>query len=317
MQPVKQGAGRKSSGRDKFQEPIDASMPPSIESWVLAMQKVDTTRSPIKDTAHHRGYRFPDPGLFIGTSQKEVYLATWLSARSAWMMGMAKDIWPGDGAQCVPAQWWRDFLRRGCFPPISSPVTSSKARQPATSEPTKTQRRNEEVTKIFRRHMRTELKEVDSVFWKDRPFVRDDFKNLEPDVVAEILWDLYEHNWRLDLLTLDQVVMPSLWQGEKGYERDNLVKSMFHNSHYLVITFPLANHGLASQSWKDRAPYVKIFRDILSFWPHFPHAVGGRNLTTPGDVSLIEQVLADFYCQTFYDYFGRAPITPHRLPGMD
>jgi hypothetical protein len=322
-QPVKQGVSRKSSGRDKFVEPIHVSMPPSIETWVKALQSVDQDPHRIKNSAaSHKGYRFPDPGLFLFSSQKEVYLATWLSSRSAWMMGMAKDIWPGDGAPSVSSQFWRDFLHRGCFPPTSNPTTSSQAHQPhgtptATSKPTKAQRRNQEVTKIFHHHMRTDLKEVDCVFWKQRRLVQGDFANLEQDVVAEILWDLYEHNWRLDLLTLDLIVSPSLWQGENGYARDDLVKSLFHNSHYLVITFPTFNHGLASKSWKDRAPYVKILRDILSSWPGFQDAVRRRQLTTPVDVSLVEQYLADFYCQTFYDYFGRVPITPHRLPCVD
>jgi len=315
---VKQGRSKGSSGRDKFQEPKHISMPPSIEAWVLALQSVDADPNRIKESASIvKGYRFPDPGLFISTSNKEVYLATWLSSRAAWMSGMAKDIWPGDdGPTHVPAQWWRDFLRRGCFRTVHSPQTpeARQSRSIATTGPTKTQRRNEEVTKIFRRHMDTDLREVESVFWKERRLTQGDFAHLDPRVIAEILWDLYEHNWRLELLTLDRTVQPLLWRGEDAYKRDLLLKSLFHNNDYLVSKFPTSDCGLASKVWQDRAPYIKIFREILSTWPGLPHGVCSRKLTSPVEVSVVEKALADFYCQTFYDHFGRAPITPHRLP---
>src|SRR5262245_48539637 len=126
------GAQRSSSGCDKFLEPTDLCMPPSIEAWVVALQSVDRNPDRIKDVASKvKGYRFPDPGLFISTSLKDVYLGTWLSARVAWMWGMVREISPrGGGPTHVPLQWWRDFLHRGCFPadPKMQTLATSRAK---------------------------------------------------------------------------------------------------------------------------------------------------------------------------------------------
>jgi hypothetical protein len=232
-------------------------MPPSIEAWVLALQSVDTNQDRIKETATTvKGYRFPDPGLFISTSKKEVYLATWLSSRAAWMCGVTKDIWPEDGGpHRVSGQWWRDFLRKGCFP--STQPTKVIAN---SSESTKARLRNKEVTRIFRHYTGTDLKEVDAVFWRGRRLTQGDFAGLKPLVISEILWDLYEHNWRLELLSLDRTVKPSLWQGQEAHKRDSLLRSLFGNNDYLVVEYPQSDSGIAAKSWKDCAPYIKIFR---------------------------------------------------------
>jgi hypothetical protein len=301
-------------------------MPPSIEAWVQALQSVNTDPQRINGK-QLKGYAFPDPGLFISTistTKREVYLATWLSSRAAWMCGMSKQLWPEGGCPTrVPAQLWRDFLRRGCFPETADSISSTPSQThqadtcPATSRRTKAQRRNQEVTKIFRDHTGEDLKDVDGVYWRGQRLSKDDFTHLEPGVLSEILWDLYEHNWRFDLLTLDRVVNPSLWRGEEAHNRDVLIKSLFHNQSYLITEFPQSNVGISASLWKDRSPYISILRQILSSWPswpHLPHSVRERKLVTLEDANIVERGLADIYCQTFFDIFGRAPVTPHRFP---
>jgi len=106
---MNKGASWASSGCDKFQEPTDLCMPPSIEAWMVALQSVDRDSDCINNVVSKvKGYRFPDPGLFILTTLKDVYLATWLSTRPAWMWGIMKEISPtgGGGLICVPSQWW-------------------------------------------------------------------------------------------------------------------------------------------------------------------------------------------------------------------
>lgn len=291
-------------------------MPPHIEAWVAALQSVDKGSNRIRDDANKiKGYRFPDPGLFISTSLRNVYLATWLSARPAWMWGMTKEILPaGGGPVRVPSQWWRDFLRRGCFPSDSSSHALATSKAKTTKGPSKTELRNKDVTRIFRHHMGAEMKIVDSVFWRGKQLTQGDIAQLDPVVIAEILWDLYEHNWRLELVSLDRVVMPALWWPGEAEDRDSLIRSLFHNNDYLVSQFPTSDQGLAALVWQDRAQYLKIFREIMSPWPGFPPDAGHLKLTSPSEVAFVEKLLANFYCQTFFDFSGRAPITPHRLP---
>jgi hypothetical protein len=301
-------------------------MPPSIEAWVLALQSVSTTAQRF-NTNQLKGYAFPDPALFVSTmsiTKRHVYLATWLSSRAAWMCGMSRQLWPEGGSPTrVPSQLWRDFLRRGCFPetahstsPQNRPAKKVKA-NPSTSRDTKSQQRSEAVSRIFRDHTGEDLKDVDSVYWRENRLSKEDFVHLESQVIAEILWDLYEHNWRFDLLTLDRVVMPSLWRGDEAHNRDVLIKSLFHNQSYLVTEFPQSNVGISASLWKDRSPYINILREILSSWPSWsrlPRSVRERKLLTLEDANAVERGLANVYCQTFFDFFGRAPIVPHRFP---
>jgi hypothetical protein len=304
-------------------------MLPYIKAWVLALQSVDTNPQRINAT-QLKGYAFPDPGLFISTlsaTKREGYLATWLSSRAAWMCGMSKQLWPEGGCPTrVPSQLWRDFLRKSCFPETADSISSTSSQshpagkintRPAPSWHTKAQQRSQDVAKIFRNHTGEGLKDVDSVYWRQKRLSKEDFTHLEPQVLSEILWDLYEHNWRLDLLTLDRIVKPSLWRGEQAHNQDVLIKSLFHNQSYLVTDFPQSDIGISASSWKDRSPYINNFRQILSSWPSWsrlPQRVRERKLVTLEDVNVVERGLADFYCQTFFDHFGRAPITPHRFP---
>ena len=292
-------------------------MPPSIEAWMVALQSVDRDSDCINNVVSKvKGYRFPDPGLFILTTLKDVYLATWLSARPAWMWGMMKEISPtgGGGPICVPSQWWRDFLHRGCFDHDSSFHTLATSKAITMKGCSKTGQRNQEVTRIFHHHMGSELKKVESVFWRGRWLMQEDIAHLEPGIIVEILWDLYKHNWRLELVSLDRVVVPSMWLPREAQNQDALLKSLFHNNDYLVSQFLNSNHGLTAMVWKDWVPYLKIFHKIMLSWPGFPLSGNSLKLTSPAEVTFIKKFLANFYCQTFFDFFGRAPITPHRLP---
>jgi hypothetical protein len=91
---------------------------------------------------------------------------------------------------------------------------------------------------------------------------------------------------------------------------------------YLVGKMPSSNQGLAAESWEDRLPYVENFRVLVSDWPG-DQAITLKKmkvLSSPFftqshyDVERVERIVVPFYCQVFFDYFGRAPITPHRIP---
>ena len=149
--------------------------------------------------------------------------------------------------------------------------------------------------------------------------------NLTPAISAEILWNLFEQNFRLELRMVDQQVLPADWASqESAAVRDELVRRTFpeDDDGYIVGRLPETNVGLVAENWRDRARSVEALRVLITGWPG-PDAQalasmsvfdGSGNLTTTrGHFERMEEMVVGLYCQTFFDYFGRAPSTPHRI----
>lgn len=144
--------------------------------------------------------------------------------------------------------------------------------------------------------------------------------------VREIIWDLMEHNFRLELLALDRSVFPRhRMSAVGGAQRDLLVLACFPNQAYISLDYPAHDEGLGAHRWEDRMEYVEAFRVLLKDWPG-PAAIQLRNMRTierhsgstftalEHEVVRVEEVAYPLYCQTFFDYLGRAPSVPHQLP---
>lgn len=146
-----------------------------------------------------------------------------------------------------------------------------------------------------------------------------------PDRIArEVVWDLYEHNFRLELLALDRCAVPrgSMSQLE-GLQRDDRVRQCFPNDSLVNLDVPVEDRGLGASDWGHRMQWIEALRRVMSAWPHCPEALKttsavnsvGTGFIT-GDkkmVSDVERMAYPFYCQTFFNYFGRAPSVPHSL----
>jgi hypothetical protein len=96
--------------------------------------------------------------------------------------------------------------------------------------------------------------------------------------------------------------------------------------------------GLEAKDFGERMLYVDKFCSLVSGWPGEVPArlktmstfIGSSapdrgdlddtfsNAThvqgTSSSVAAVEAVLYPYYCQTFFNYFGRAPSLPHVLP---
>jgi hypothetical protein len=78
------------------------------------------------------------------------------------------------------------------------------------------------------------------------------------------------------------------------------------------------NWNLASLNWQGRLNALVSLQSICVEWDA---ALGGSSgLAAPNlqrrpavedNVNVIEKQLASYYCQTFYDHFGQAPILLH------
>jgi hypothetical protein len=138
-------------------------------------------------------------------------------------------------------------------------------------------------------------------------------------VVREILWELYELNFRAELLALDaRACSPT--DAQDSAVRQELVCACFpSSSSALTVEFLRSNEGLAADDWYDRLPYVLALCRVMSSWVASKPAAfsiaekGALGTITEADFHRLEQAVASFYTQNFFDWFGRAAVVLHRL----
>jgi hypothetical protein len=85
---------------------------------------------------------------------------------------------------------------------------------------------------------------------------------------------------------------------------------------WLIVTSIKVNTSFAAEDWRGRLKHIEAFRIIMSSWPQFP-----EELKTPvpthdeASFEVTEVKVITFYAQTHFDYIGRMPVMPRRLPG--
>ncbi|KAK1225028.1 hypothetical protein PQX77_012046, partial [Marasmius sp. AFHP31] len=85
------------------------------------------------------------------------------------------------------------------------------------------------------------------------------------------------------------------------------------------VDFRRANSGLAAASIRHRGKYFHRLCLVMKDWAGGAKAesfVAGKEKWqdhSDAELETMEQWATKFYCQTFYENFGRPPIIPHRL----
>ncbi|KAI6138653.1 hypothetical protein BKA82DRAFT_4020859 [Pisolithus tinctorius] len=135
---------------------------------------------------------------------------------------------------------------------------------------------------------------------------------------GKILWDLYEHNFHFELVTLDCLLVPALWSNVESEWLDQVCQIFLGDSELTMFAkpFPVKDQGLASLEPQTKLEYVERFQTLLALWPGFPPDLG---TSLPLSASLahvwaVEKWLALFYMQSFFDNFGCLPIVLHLFP---
>lgn len=140
--------------------------------------------------------------------------------------------------------------------------------------------------------------------------------------VRQVVWDLYELNFRIELLALDRsIFLRSKMTTEQVTARENLVLDVFPDGMVVFHRLPIKDVGLGAKDWLARIQYVEAFRKCIVDWPSSPSctsvSISDSLASTQNgeDILLaVERMLYSFYCQTFFLYFGRAASVPHHLP---
>ena len=138
-------------------------------------------------------------------------------------------------------------------------------------------------------------------------------------LMRSLLWELYELNFRYELLALDRAVVPNFWATDEAQlTRQNLLYSIFPGeSGLLMWSEPLPQEmrdlGLCTSSMEIALPYINNFRQLLSVWPRAPARL--QSPTKLGDRGNNEcfgvfLTACEFYVQTAFDLLGRQPSLP-------
>lgn len=290
-----------SAGRDKF-SPLDSPLAPfSMHAWAAALQAVDRHFVSHPST----NYAFPDPGLFVSptTDQKKArFIETWVRVRAAWIVRIVHE------GLSMSSQDWRDLLS-----------TDLNDLPEAGNSDTKAAKRRLKIRDKF-----TPTSSDPGVMFRStvgEPFVwqyRSYLPGVLPatNVVRQILWELYELNFTYEFIALDRRACKNLdlMDNERLLERESLISKCF-----VIDTFksaPLPNHncGLAADDLRDRLPYLReVVRVMMAWKGSKPTTFDRADLPLDDHHAELEVIVAKYYCQQFYDYFGRAAQVPHRL----
>jgi len=139
-------------------------------------------------------------------------------------------------------------------------------------------------------------------------------------VVQQILWELYELNFTYEFLSLDRrsCVGLDLSDSSKLFECQALISGCFTVGAFKYIPLPDHNRGLAADSLRDRIPHLIGMVLVMRSWKGIKPAAFVIANRSPPDISdrqaeELEEVVMKYYCQQFFNHFGRAAQIPHHL----
>lgn len=291
-------------GRNKF-EPVDSPfMPPPIPSWQSALRAVNTDPSLVEPSNHlnpnNSKYVFPEPGIFTGVTnevRRAKYFTIWNHIKAICLFRVF-----GASSTAVPLspQDWRDLLignLNGTFKGETNRERQQKIRGIFANC-------LEELSMDFESFTPLEI--------APQPLVQSE--------AQKVLWELSELNFRFELLALDKRASAELGSKE-AEDRQEMVVQCFANGG-LIPELQDAMRGLASPAWRERLPFVLYLRTLMRDWkgnkptPLLLPDLGVLDLYHEQDARALEDAVARFYTQSFFNHFGRAAVVPTRLSGL-
>ncbi|RXW12570.1 hypothetical protein EST38_g13284 [Candolleomyces aberdarensis] len=217
------------------------------------------------------------------------------------------------------------------------PNSKRKSKSKSGSERNRKRRKNDEGSDDYLTSLPARQERLDKILWYEQTIMlgsKEDLQEaLTPEISAEVLYELRETTFRVELMAMDQVLAPHKWGGKdsNNVDGDGLVQVRLQREMALRRVFPTPpgeqvaeifisaipniDRGLAAAFWADRHPYIKQLHSLMLDWEGCPRAL--REAPTspgPNNTPELEKLVVGHYCQTFATSFGRAPVTPCRLP---
>lgn len=240
-------------------------------------------------------------------------LLNWLAVRPGWISLQGRE----GGVPPISNQTWRGLFNSELPADGALMVTLNEK-----GEETKATKKRRIIHEIFGAEMMAQYRGPQiKTFWHKRELQSAHTTDMDPTLVREITWELFEHNWRFELVNLDHAAVPQLWADEyTSFTRRDLVYSMFPGAGTIFVwtgEFPKKDEGMAAREWQERCYFVEHFRRIVASWPNAPSILTDSCLddtTSEAEGVHMEEAVVLFYCQSFWDFFGRAAICPRYIP---
>ena len=99
------------------------------------------------------------------------------------------------------------------------------------------------------------------------------------------------------------------------FEREIEISQCFQTNSFRHIPIPSENLGLADDDFDKRFRFIAGLYFIMKSWKGDKPAMLADDLSdlSPNAAMELEKVVAKYYCQQFFNYFGRAAQVPHHL----
>ena len=316
-----------------------------MEAWQKALDQVDFSK-PSPDDQERLGLFMPEAEILVAVNNPMrlfVYLCNWLESRTLVMRLLHSEHRFAPPRPPV----WRVLLER--FPPQEpqTNVSASSSRQVAdapsrkhTSKPKPKKRQEKEdgcrlFSALFDQEITLERTPVEAITWRAMRLEKKAFEgeSVPQRLVApirEIAWELAEMGFRMDLYEADRRMVaahpPPAVDGQARasaqdeiISRRNLLTNVWGDGHYLYPTLPpCPTMGLSADSLEKRASGLEGLRQVFVRWPSHPALFDETGVlssqSSKDTLEQFEHAASAYYCQTFYQQFGRAPAVPRIHP---
>ncbi|KAI0675893.1 hypothetical protein C8Q78DRAFT_963409 [Trametes maxima] len=149
----------------------------------------------------------------------------------------------------------------------------------------------------------------------------------DPQVRARLLWEAHETNFRCEVMALDTVIMhrPD-WHEVDRWDRESLVSGIWGEPSSVVSVIPPPDTASVAfcwftppdAQWWDARAFLARFVGVLKRWPDPPQSIMDLNLEDdslrPEEFSRAQDLVVQFYVQTFVSHFSHLPIPPIAFP---
>jgi hypothetical protein len=305
-------------------------VPKRIQAWTDALTMVDVSSPPAKRT----GLWLPEPEFLITPETKlrlVMYLHHWLQARLPFLTLL------NDRRRYPPLNpnTWRTFLGR--FPgqtaaeaqAFQAKALASNGKKRNQAQAAKRNKEKDESLKTFSHLLsRTEQVVVErhpnvptALHWQGKVISvggpHPESLHVPDNVAREIAWEVGEMSFRVEVAELDSAVLPCSGQQDLT-QKEKLLEELFPGKVIFMPKIPPPVRHLGASSIQDRAEGLEALRRLITRWPGCLLAIRSiKQLSRDAprrELQDFEQAAAQFYCQTFFNVFGRASAVPRAFP---